>query len=406
MTATPETGDQIRDQIREQATVLADDARRWMMKQAFPFWAERSVDPAGGFYERLDLDGHGIAGEDSRVRLQARMGFTFALAAEMGWDTARALDLTERSLTVLIRDCRRDDGLYGRIVRPGQGLVDDTPETYDNAFVLLAFATAARVFGLQTARDAGAALSRAIDEHLRRPDFAGGALDSAGSADRADGRSGDYAERLPMPHIREQNPQMHLTEASLAWFEATGDVAALERAQNLVAYTQARFVRSDPDMLVELDGVSNAENRVEAGHLFEWVWILGRMKQLGGRPPHGLMADLHQGGLRLLGGLEYLPLSQHLDGSVREATQRTWGPTEKLKGHIAMWRLNPSDDLARMIVVTASAMMTDHIHDALPGAWIDEIGPDRQSLIQDITPATGYHLFLALQEFMDFVDSL
>ena len=392
MTARSETREQAAS-APKLAHALAVDARRWMLEQSFPFWANRAVDPAGGYYERLDLAGHGIAGEDSRVRLQARMGFTFALAAEMGWDRARALELTQRSLDVLTRDCRRDDGLYGRIVRPGQGLVDDTPETYDNAFALLTFATATRVFGLAEARDAGAALSLAIDDRLKRGD---GAKQSEGG----------YAERLPVPDVREQNPHMHLTEASLAWFEATGDVAAMERAQHLVSFTQKRFFRDEPGLLVELDGVPDAENRVEAGHLFEWVWILGRMRELNGSPPQGLMAKLHDGGMRLLDGLDYLPLSQNLDGSVREAIQRTWGPTEKLKGHIALWRMQPSDDLAAQIVTTAEDMMADHVRDALPGAWIDKIGPDRQSMIEDITPATGYHLFLALKEFIDFAETL
>ncbi|NVD44618.1 AGE family epimerase/isomerase [Qipengyuania atrilutea] len=380
-----ETNGRANLELAQRAKGLSERARGWMLDSAFPFWAERTPSPDGGFYERLDLTGEGIPGEPSRVRLQARMGFTFALAADLGWDRDRSIELTRRSVETLTRDCRREDGLYGAMVRPGSGLTDDTPETYDNAFALLAFATATRVFAMDEAREAGEALVAAIERELKRPETEGG-----------------YAERLPVPDVRTQNPHMHLTEASLAWYEATSDEASLKRAEDLAAFVHDHFYRADLGLLVEKSGVPDAENHVEAGHLFEWVWILGRLRDLGGTPPEGFASNLHEGGMRLLEGLGYLPLSQGLDGSVREAFQRTWGPTEKLKGHIAHWREHPSPELAERIVATCEALFADHVDGALPGAWIDKVGPEKASLIEDITPATGYHIFLALQEFMAF----
>lgn len=368
----------------------ARSAQAWMLQQSFPFWAERTPDPAGGFYERLDTAGEPIAGENSRVRLQARMGFTFALAASLGWDRARANELAARACHVLTRDCRRPDGLYGRIVKPGEGLIDDTPETYDNAFALLCFATVTQVFDSADARAAGDALTQAIDTLLAHPD-------------------GGYAERLPRPSVREQNPHMHLTEASLAWYEATGDVTARDRAERIARFVADHFFRDDIGLLVEEAGGDDAANRVEAGHMFEWVWILGRLQSAGGAVPCGLAQKLHDGGMRLLGGLDYLPLSQELDGRVREPVQRTWGPTEKLKGHIALWQLEgrgaPSPAVLSRIVRTQQDMMRDHVEPALPGAWIDVLGPDKRARARDITPATGYHLFLALKEYIAFAQA-
>jgi len=358
-----------------------------MLNDAFPFWAQRAPNPKGGFYEKLDLQGQGIDGLDSRVRLQARMVFTFALAADLGWDRERSKVLVRRGIETLVKDCRRSDGLYGRIVRTGEGLVDDAAETYDSAFALLAFSTAFKVLELPTAEQAAKDLSAAIERELKHLD-------------------GGYRERLPAPPLREQNPHMHLTEASLAWFEASGDQAALDRVQDIVTFLQAQFADETSGQLLEYSGGRSADNRIEVGHLFEWVWILGRLKQLTGTAPEEFAAALHDGAMCLIDGLGYLPLSQNCDGSVREARQRTWGATEKLKAHITMWRMRPSEELAALVVETAQAMFADHVDGALPGAWIDEIAPDKTSLINDITPATGYHIFLACKELIDFAAEL
>ena len=373
-----------RDAIR----ALATRSERWMLDEAFPFWAERTPAPGGGFYERLDLDGRGIPGEPSRVRLQARMVFTFALAAEMGWDRARALELVERGMATLTRDSRRADGLYGTSVRPGHGLVDDTAQAYDTAFALLAFSYAYRVFELDTALAAGHAVNRAIEAELRYPDGAG------------------YRESLPAPATRAQNPHMHLTEASLAWFAATGDPIARKRANAIADFVQTRFFDSQAQLLHEHAGDDTTATHLEVGHCFEWVWIMGRMNALTGRDDSEWMRALHGGGVRLATSQDYWPLSQHLDGSVREAKQRMWTVTEKLKGHIALHRIAPDEAGLTRIAHTAQALFEDHIDGALPGAWIDAVAPDKTSIVTDITPATGYHVFLAMQELIRFAGDL
>lgn len=374
-------------------SALAERFERWMYERSLPFWADHAPDPEGGFYERLDLDSQPILGEDSRVRVQARMGYCFALGAENGWEPERARQLANRSLDTLLSDCRRGDGLYGKMVDTGRGLTDETPELYDNAFALLAFATIGRVFGDARAMTAAGELHEAIERLLRR---------DAGEGSEA----GGYRERLPAPERREQNPHMHLTEASLAWYEASGDRTALKRAERIAHFVADRFFDADAGLLFEFAGVGTEANHVEAGHHFEWVWLLDRLAQNGGAVLEGLASKLHDGGIRLLEGLDYLPLSQELDGSVRQPKQRTWTLTEKLKGHIALYRMQSRDDLLPLILATGNSLWNDHIAPGLPGAWTDAIDPDGRSLVEDITPATGYHLYLALDELSSFAKSL
>ncbi len=371
--------------LADQIGDLAKRAEQWMLDEAFPFWAERGVNPEGGFFERLDLDGFGIPDEDSRVRVQARMAICFTIAAELGWETEHAQGLVRRALDVLIADCRRPDGLYGKMVRPGIGLTDDTAMAYDTAFALLSFAMAYRAFGWEFARDAGEHLSQAIDQHLMRSPEEGGA-----------------AETLPAPTNRKQNPHMHLTEASLAWFEATGETRSLERAFSIVRFVESRFYRNDLELLIEEYDIPDANNRTEAGHMLEWVWILGQMVKITGARPHPLAAALHSSANRILDGLDYIPLSQGLDGQPMQLRQRTWSVAEQLKAHIAFWRLGHDPAIAAQIVAIGKQLFADHIDAAVRGAWLDVIDPQRNALIKDITPATGYHVFQAFQELIRF----
>jgi mannose/cellobiose epimerase-like protein (N-acyl-D-glucosamine 2-epimerase family) len=46
---------------------------RWLLDDALPIWWERAADPAGGYFDRLNLDGT-VADTPRRLRVQARLG--------------------------------------------------------------------------------------------------------------------------------------------------------------------------------------------------------------------------------------------------------------------------------------------------------------------------------------------
>lgn len=373
--------------LDKQVIEQADSVRVWMFEQAFPFWAEATVNPEGGFFERHDVDGQGILGEDSRVRLQARQTYCFALAADIGWNSEASRILVDRGLDVLIEDCRRPDGLYGTRVQPGTGLTNSSAETYDCAFALLAFATAWRVFRIDRARDAGFALRMAITQHLKN-----------------DARGG-YRERLPAPSIREQNPHMHLCETFLAWYEASGEQQSLQDAVDVAKFVQDKFWDCDKQILLEFGPTAN-NNHVEIGHLYEWVWILHRLCKLSGQPLMPFAHDLYAAALKWEARQSYLPLASHVDGSVKISKQRTWGLTEALKAHIThSHEVERSVSLARIHKAT-EALFNDHLRSAVSGGWHDEISPDGMPVADWMTPATGYHIFLAFAEHLEFAQKL
>ena len=65
--------------------------------------------PAGGFHDRLGLDGAPVAAA-KRVRVQARQAYVYATAAERGW--APGAEAASRHALTALLAMRRDDGLY------------------------------------------------------------------------------------------------------------------------------------------------------------------------------------------------------------------------------------------------------------------------------------------------------
>jgi mannose/cellobiose epimerase-like protein (N-acyl-D-glucosamine 2-epimerase family) len=56
----------------------------WLCDAAYPLWATRGVDAAGGFHERLTMSAEPLA-EPRRSRVNPRQGNCFAVAPALVW---------------------------------------------------------------------------------------------------------------------------------------------------------------------------------------------------------------------------------------------------------------------------------------------------------------------------------
>lgn len=362
----------------------ARQARDWMFDAAFPFWAEHGPDPRGGFAERVGRDGGRIVDPVTRVRLQARQTYCFALAAQLGWQPGRARNLARHGVDMLTSQCRRADGLYGRLMSYEGGLADDTADLYDTAFALLAFSSAIRA-GIREAGEPAGDVDAAIETHLRRPADEGG-----------------YTERLPAPAERLQNPHMHLFEASLALHAATGDADAMGRARRIETLMEQHFVHPTTGALREVFGADWRPvpgDHFEAGHQYEWVWLLAERARLDGGPVSGAVDGLYASALDLTGEDGAVPLSHTVGGVVEDASERTWGLTEALKAHLARFEAGDGQAGARACEAH-DRLWSRHITPAIPGGWQDRYGPDGVPVDEPMTAATGYHVFCAFAELM------
>lgn len=365
------------------AASLADRSRdflRWLKLGALPLWSRLGVGEDGGFAEALDDDGAAV-GDFRRGRVQARQAYVFSLASDWGWGEGYAA-LAARGLARFEATNLRPDGLYRTRVTAGGAVLDDTASLYDQAFVLLATATAAAA-GIEPDRQRRTAARLVVSlEALRLAQ--GGWREAAG-------------------HPFQANAHMHLLEAALAWemLEPDGPWAAM--ADAIVALAQARFIDDRGGFLREFfdeawrPAEGEAGRLVEPGHQFEWAWLLTRWGRLRRDPwAEAAARRLYACGERGLDAARGVAIDE-LDETLapRSARARLWPQTEWLKAALILAETAEGDERRRLLDEAGRALRGLGRYLASSGLWRDKLEADGR-LDADPAPASSlYHIMAA-----------
>ena len=377
--------------MRAIATTAA--IRSWMFDQALPFWAEHGVDRAdGGYVEQLTLDGADAGVPFKRTRVTGRQIYVFSHAATLGWE--RGNELAAHGVDFLTRKAwlGADKGFARALSRTGEP-VDVTPDLYDHAFVLFAFA-----WRHKAARDAMSRdwMHRALDyieSHLRHPSGLG------------------FWHELPAKGWRQQNPHMHLTEACLAAFEATGEARFSDMATQLIDLFGAKFFDLKSETLAEYftDDLSRAPGEdghvVEPGHQMEWAWILNAARKQLRLDTAAIIralvrfAETH--GVDKATNITYNGVRD--DGAPLDRGSRSWPNTERMKAAVALWELDGVDPSA-VIEPTSKVLLERYLGREPAGTWIDAFDAAGAPLNKTVPASTLYHVFLAFAETLRISD--
>lgn len=355
--------------------------RAWLSDRALPLWAGPGLDSAGSV-ETLGFDGGPGASPFKRTRVQARQVYALGQGPALGFSDGR--DASEECWRYLETRCRRDDGAYVRLTNPDGSVRDKWADAYDMAFVLFALATRSRIEGSEAPAEARA-LMDVYDELL----FVRRGEGWRAAEDRPD-------ERL-------QNPHMHLLEAALELAETNRDERFAEVAWTVLKLFRERMFDEKRQFLVEAydanwKPVRGEDQRVEPGHLLEWVWLLGRAKAVLGEDMIDYAAALY-GTAERIGLDEHARVFDGLDGEGLEpaATFRIWPQTEAIKAHLAMLEHGGRDTRGR-IQTTMDLLLDRYLDAPVAGGWIDQFGDDWRVLSADIPASILYHLVQAFSE--------
>ncbi len=366
----------------------AREARSWLFDSCFPLWADHGVNEAGLFPEALTMALDDAATDVTRVRVQARQTYVFTEAWRMGWKRDTAERLVNAGVATLAGPALNAQGLPGRTLSSTSGqLIDANFDLYDTAFTLFALAEAAR--GPGPAEAAIAAAGRIIASLAR---------------EASDPAHGGYAESLPRPGQRQQNPHMHLLEASLSLHALQPEGGHMARAEQLIGLFETRFTAGDDGLLGEFFAPDWAplpgepSRVVEPGHQFEWVWLLHAYARARGEPVSAAAERLYSYALTTLDVDGRAIQSAARGGAPVDASRRTWPQTEALKAHLAMLEARRDERYAAAACRSFDILMDEYLTE--DGGWIDHFAPDGAILSSNMPASTGYHVVLAFAELI------
>jgi N-acylglucosamine 2-epimerase/mannose-6-phosphate isomerase len=223
---------------------------------------------------------------------------------------------------------------------------------------------------------------------------------------RVAGGQGFWHE-LPPSGWRQQNPHMHLTEACLAAFEATGEARFSNLARELVTLFTSRFFDLNSRTLAEYytDDLARApgeDGRItEPGHQFEWAWILNASRKLLGMdlaPQIRALAQFAElNGVDPATGITFNTVRD--DGVPIDRASRTWPNTERIKAAIAMYELDGVDPTA--VIASSGRVLFDRfLSQNTPGTWIDLVDASGKPVPGNAPASSLYHVLLAFAEVL------
>jgi mannose-6-phosphate isomerase len=361
---------------------IVKDLRAWAVEQALPLWSTTGWDSArGGFVERLHKDGSADAEAPRRVRVQARQIYSFAKAAQMEW-FADGKEIALKGLDYMLSKARSPDGKgFVHLLSPDGAVVDGKRDAYDHAFVLLALAT---VFAVTKDAQVRAEIDtqlQFLDRELRSP-------------------HGGFIEGLPPSLPRRQNPQMHLLEAMIALYEATGEAQFQNRAGDFFGLFVGNLFDQQTQVLGEYfeeDWARINPVVVEPGHQAEWLWLLRGFERNTGCPTGRFRTALLKSALRSPDATGCLVDETDAAGTVVQSTRRLWPQTEIAKAFIAQAETSEAgaEDEAKRALVR---LQTHYLNHPVRGGWYDQFDAQGKSLVDVIPASSFYHIVCAISE--------
>ena len=362
--------------------------RSWLLDDALPFWAENGIDRQnGGFVERLNLCGEPQDPGFKRVRVIGRQIYVFSQADLLGFELG--VEHARHGYEFLVSKAwlGKDKG-WARTVSTEGTVLDATADLYDNAFALYALGWYFRVSNDAAALDYALATVDFLDQHMRHP-------------------LGGFCHAKPASGWRQQNPHMHMLEATLACFEASRHPRFAEIAHELIELFRGRIFDWTTDTLPEFfeenfDKAVGPDGRItEPGHQFEWVWILQKANRLLGVDVNdmaqALFGSANRYGVCAVSGATFNQVRD--DGVLLDGGSRTWPNTERIKAAIAAAELWGTDPYPAITAAT-ELLFSRHLHAEPRGAWIDAFDAEWESNVEFIPASTLYHIVLAFAEIL------
>jgi mannose/cellobiose epimerase-like protein (N-acyl-D-glucosamine 2-epimerase family) len=372
------------------ATQTCRALKAWLLEHAYPRWWAQGADlERGGFFERVAQDGTGLV-EPRRARVNPRQIYCYSLAEALGWN-GPARQAVQHGLDYFLEHYRRDDRLFRGLVEPSGAVVTERAVLYDQAFALLAFASAYKTFSREEDRQR----ARELHDVLRA---------------RLGHHIAGFEESTPRITPLISNSHMHMLEASLEWMELDQDPVWDTLAKELVELALTCFIDPGTGFVLEFFDrdwrpAPGVDGRVvEPGHQYEWAWLLlrwsarrkeARSAQKATDVAYRLVALAEAHGVDRTRGV--VMNTMLTDRVVRDAQARLWPQTERIKAACTMAELTGDPSYWRAADEAARALQK-YLTTPLLGLWYDKITVEGTVIDEPAPASTFYHIVCAISE--------
>jgi N-acylglucosamine 2-epimerase/mannose-6-phosphate isomerase len=208
--------------------------------------------------------------------------------------------------------------------------------------------------------------------------------------------------RLPADRARLQNPHMHLLEACIAGFEASGHAASRRWPASWLRCSIRASSTPERGTLGEyFDENCNraggdAGHHVERGHHYFWVWCLAAAGRLFGLPVEAEMRALARfaewSGIDAAGAVRNAVRD---DGTVLDGGSRAWPNTERVKAAVALSGAL-GDETSGMLDQSLTLLLDRYLH--ADGGWTDAFDAGGRPAARAMPVSSCYCVFLAIVE--------
>lgn len=202
----------------------------------------------------------------------------------------------------------------------------------------------------------------------------------------------------------EQNPHMHLLEAHLSAYKATGDGTFLKRSTQIMSiYTKLLRTPDGCKVLEHLDDngqpAGKEGKQIQPGHLYEWYWLVNEYADIACLPAYRatatpIVAWADRCGIDPGAGGIYDMVD--VDGNIVSHRKRIWPVTECIKALSTLVRSNNgglySEALAQWIAFIHNK------HFSGDGAWHEYLNKRLDPDCDYMPLSTPYHVAMAALE--------
>lgn len=364
--------------------------QHFLFQRLLPLWANHGIDKANGSsFEQLDAQTlEPLLIGRRRLLTQCRQLYTFSHAC-LTTENSQWQDLADKLFSFIQEHYWLQDKWIFSVddeFKPN----DTRCDAYALAFILLSFSFYYRLSG-----------NREVLKSLKRTHEL---LQSSMKSE-----FGGFFEALPANDvIRRQNPHMHLLEGYLAAYQATSDPIYQQQSLELAHLALTKFFDKKTDTLREYfledwQFHPTQGHIVEAGHHFEWVWLLHQMHKVEPNSDYLLCAEaLWRKGLKIGFDPEHGGIVNQCsadDGSILDREKRIWPVTEYLKAAVVH-----SDQAASHIDQGLSLLFDSYLNEN--GSWHEYLDEQNQPKSWPLPGTSSYHIFLGLIEVINHQSKL